>query len=272
MAGKKQPRFLITNDDGIYAPGIWVLAENLKQVGKVVIVAPDREQSAIGTAITLHQPLRLKEIEPLVKGVKAYSVEGTPSDSIILALQLLLRNKVDMVFSGINEGANLGDDVLLSGTVGGAMQGYLHGLPAVAISVNAWENVHFEAAAILGVILARKLLSSPPSVNIAKKRILLNVNLPNLPVGGIRGIEITHLAGRSYFDLIKKGHDGKRDYYWIVRGTPLWEVEEGTDAKVVQDGRISITPIHSDLSLRENNELLYSVSSEIFRELRDAGR
>ena len=261
MARKQQLRFLVTNDDGVYAPGLWALAERLKQVGEVTVVAPDREQSAIGTAITLHHPLRLREVDPIVKGIKAYSVEGTPSDSTILALRFLLHRKVNMVFSGINEGGNLGDDVLLSGTVGGAMQAYFQGLPAVAISVNAWENVLFDAAAQLGALLAGKLPLFPA------RRMLLNVNLPNLPLEKIRGIEITHLASRSYFDLIKKGHDGKRDYYWITRGKPQWDSEEGTDAKAVQEQKISITPIHSDLSLRQDSKFLCDISSAIFREL-----
>ena len=126
-------KILVTNDDGIYRRGLWALAAELQRVAEVVVVAPDREQSAVGAAITLHQPLHYTEVEPMVAGIKAYSVAGTPSDSVILALGML--EDVGMVFSGINEGANLGNDVLLSGTVGAALQGYFHGLPSIALSM-----------------------------------------------------------------------------------------------------------------------------------------
>ena len=122
-------RVLVTNDDGIFAPGLWILVKELKSIARVVVVAPDREQSAIGTAVTLRQPLRVQRVSPLVPGVETYSVEGTPGDSVILALGKLIKSRVDLVISGINQGPNLGDDVLISGTVAAALQGYLRGLP-----------------------------------------------------------------------------------------------------------------------------------------------
>ena len=140
-------KILVTNDDGIFAHGLWALAGELKAVGQVIVVAPDREQSAIGTAVTLHQLLRLRKVRSLLPEIETYSVDGTPADSVILALSELAKGEVGLVVSGINQGLNLGDDVLISGTVGGALQGYLHGFPAIAISVDSWENHYFPAAA-----------------------------------------------------------------------------------------------------------------------------
>ena len=184
-------KILVTNDDGFYARGLWLLARELSKVGDVVIVAPDREQSAVGSSMTLHHPLRVRKVRSPLEGVPRYSVEGTPSDCVILALGRLLTDKVDLVFSGINEGANLGDDVLLSGTVGAALQGYFKGIPSVAISVGAIKDVHFDVAAKLAGILAQQMGDIP-------REVLLNVNLPNLPFEKIKGIEVTKLGRRSF--------------------------------------------------------------------------
>lgn len=235
-------KILVTNDDGIYARGLWTLVAELKRVGRVIVVAPDREQSAVGTSVTLHSPLRAQRIAPLVKGVKAISVEGTPADCVILALGRLIRGGVDLVVSGINAGANLGNDVLISGTVGAAFQGYFRGLPSIALSVTAIEDVHFQAAARLGALLAQALQQGA-----LPRDSFLNVNLPNLPLGEIQGIEVTCLGGRSYKERIKPGYDGKRKYYWIVRGKSEWRMEEGSDVRAVKDKRISLTPLQSDL-------------------------
>lgn len=233
-------RILVTNDDGIYAKGLWTIVAALKETGQVVVVAPDREQSAVGSSVTLHQPLRVREIEPPVSGVRSYAVEGTPADSVILALKNLIDGEINLVVSGINEGANLGNDVLISGTVGAALQGYLNGIPSIALSVGAMEDVHFDAAARLSVVLTKLVAEGA-----LPKRMLLNINLPNLPLSQIKGIEITHLGRRSYGDTIEEGHDGKRKYYWIVRGKPEWNPEEGTDIWAVLNDRISITPLHA---------------------------
>ena len=127
-------KILVTNDDGIFADGLWTLVRELKSIAEVVVVAPDREQSAIGTAVTLRQPLRIQKIKSMVPEVETYSIDGTPSDSVILALEKLIKNRVDVVVSGINPSPNLGEDVHISGTVGAALQAYLHGFPALAIS------------------------------------------------------------------------------------------------------------------------------------------
>lgn len=245
----RKPKILVTNDDGFLARGLWDLARSLCEVGEVCIVAPDREQSAVGSSVTLHNPLRVKKIRSPIKDVKSYLVEGTPGDCVILALGHLLDKKIDMVFSGINEGSNLGDDVLLSGTVGAALHGYLKGIPSVAISVGALKDVHFDAASRLAVILAPLIADLPAGV-------FLNINLPNLPLEQIKGIEVTRLGRRSYSDEIQPGHDGKRDYYWIVRGRPEWLPEEGTDIWAFTNNKITITPLYNELT---NLQLLSAV-------------
>ena len=235
-------RILVSNDDGINAPGLWTLVRELSQVGEVVVAAPDREQSGVGTSLTLHQPLRVTEVAPQVPGVKAFAVEGTPGDCIIFALRAE-EGKFDVLFSGINEGSNLGNDVLISGTVGAAFQGHFYGLPSVALSVTAMQDVRFDVAARMGGVIARGIADG-----LVHRDMFLNVNVPNIPLEKIKGVQVTRLAGRSYTDLIKEGHDGKRRYYWIVRGKAEWSEEEGTDVSAIRQDKVSITPLQSDLT------------------------
>ena len=256
-------RILVTNDDGITARGLWALVRELRRIAEVIVVAPDRDQSGIGTAVTLHHPVRVSPVPSEVTGVETYSVEGTPADTVILALKTLLKDGVDMVFSGINAGSNLGNDVLISGTVGAALQGYFYGLPSVAISVGAIKRVRFDVAAKFGALIAQQVADS----NMPHK-FLLNINLPNLPLDKITGIELTRLGERSYMDNIKAGHDGKRKYYWIVRGKPDWKEVEGTDISALGKNRISITPLHSDLSSEIHLKQLGKAFSALFQDLR----
>ena len=253
---------LITNDDGIFAPGLWRLARELKKIGQVVVVAPDREQSALGTAITLRQPLRVQKIRPLVPEVETYSVEGTPADSVILALGKLLRNKIDLVVSGINSGPNLGDDVLISGTVGAALQGYLRGFPALAISIASVDNMHLDNAARLTVLLAEKIATGSLPSNI-----FLNVNLPNLPLEKIKGALVTKLAGQSHIDTVEEGHDGRKAYYWLVRQKINKDADEKTDIRAIEQGNISITPLHTELLNKPSPLIPESLCSNLLQEL-----
>lgn len=253
-------RILLTNDDGIYAPGLWALASALKEIGEVVIVAPDREQSGVGASITLHNPVRLQKIKPLIEDIEAYSVEGTPADSVILAIRHLIK-EIDVVVSGINEGANLGNDVFVSGTVGAAFQGYFYGLPSLALSVAAFGNIHLEPATKLAITLVKEIKSGS-----LPREILLNINLPNLPLEEIKGIEITRLGKRIYTDVIEEGFDGKRKYYWIVREKAVWETEPGTDVWAIKMGKISITPLGNfpNSLLPTLKELLPKLFSALF--------
>ncbi|MBI2907259.1 MAG: 5'/3'-nucleotidase SurE [Chloroflexi bacterium] len=257
-------RILVTNDDGVYAPGMWTLVEALAPLGEIVVVAPDREQSGVGTSVTLHHPVRASAVSPQIPGIETYAVEGTPSDSIILALRTLAGH-VDMVYSGINEGANLGNDALISGTVGAALQGYFHGLPSIALSVGSLEVSDFTVAARLGLLLGDMIRT-----DLLPRQVLLNVNVPNKPLEEIEGLEVTRLGRRSYVDIIDEGHDGKRKYYWIVRGKPTWDVVPGTDIWAMRNGRASITPLCDDLTSQDQLSLLEEQRGSLMDGLRQA--
>ncbi|MBM3132718.1 MAG: 5'/3'-nucleotidase SurE [Chloroflexi bacterium] len=256
-------RILACNDDGIYAEGLWALVAAAREVGEVIVVAPDREQSAVGTSVTLHHPLRMKQVKPLISGIETYSVEGTPGDCVILGLKMLARDKVDLVISGINEGMNLGNDVFISGTVGAALQGYFYEIPAIAISTALHNGrVRFDTAAMVGGMLARKVKEKA-----LHPRSLLNVNVPHLSPEEIEGIELTRPGRRSYRDEIQKGNDGKRDYYWIVRGDPVWEEKEGTDITAVRKKKISITPLPGNLPGSDRVSLLKNLCRSLYEDI-----
>ena len=256
-------RILVTNDDGVRADGLWALVKQLRDLGTVTVVAPDRDQSGSGTSVTLRHPLRLSKIVSPLEGVEAYSVEGTPADSVILGVRLTMKDGVDLVVSGINEGPNLGDDVFISGTVGAAFQGHFYGIPAVAVSVAAFESLHFDVAAELAKLLAGEITDKNRF-----GKLLLNVNIPNLPREKIEGIEITSLGEREYADSIEPGHDGKRQYYWITRGKPEWDSAPGTDAWALKQKRVSITPLPNDTD-GSSRRFLTSLAPDLFRKLLD---
>lgn len=238
-------KILVTNDDGINAPGLWALAAELANLGEVTVFAPDREQSGVGTGITLHRPVRLQQVEAKVPGLKAFQVEGTPGDSVILGLDSV--GDVSLVVSGINRGANLGDDVLLSGTVGGALQGYLRGIPSIAVSVEYSGEMRFEVAAKLARLLGKRISKGP------KMGMLLNVNLPNLPLDMIKGISVTTVGRGGYSSAIQMGYDGRANQYRISIGPPRWDPREGTDMYAVQNGHISISTLEG--MLRDHTEV-----------------
>ncbi len=252
---------LVTNDDGINAPGLWALANELQKTHRVVVVAPDREQSGIGTAVSLHRPIRVQPMHPPITGIETYAIEGTPTDSVILTVKWLAKDRVDMVVSGINQGANLGNDVFISGTVGAALQGYFYGIPSIALSVAAFKDLHFDSATRLAQILAQKVQD-----NILPKKLILSINLPNLPLDKIEGLEITRLGDQAYNDIVEQGHDGKREFYWIKRTKPQWNKDQGIDTWALEQNRISITPLFSN----PNGSLysfLKSLSPHLFEEL-----
>ena len=229
-------RILVTNDDGIFAEGIRCLAAAVAELGEVIVVAPDREQSATSHALTLHHPLRLRRVEE-----HRYAVDGTPTDCVNLAVQGLLKeDPPDLVLSGINYGLNMGDDVTYSGTVSAAFEASLQGLPAIAFSLEAAEGLSFERAAgqareFLKVVLEEEV----------PRDLLLNVNLP---AGAQHGVWFTRLGHRRYHQTVVEKTDPKgRRYYWIA-GTPEWEDVEGTDYHAIARGYISVTPLHLDLT------------------------
>lgn len=231
---------LVTNDDGIQAPGMRILAERLEALGEVYIVAPDRERSAVGHSLTLRHPLRILEIAP-----KMVAVEGTPTDCVLLAYHRLLPRKPTLVVSGINFGYNLGDDITYSGTVSAAFEATLLGVPAIAVSIGReGKKVHYDTAANFAAKLARRTLREglPPDT-------LLNVNVPNLPASRIRGVSVTRQGKRQYGDVIVEKVDPRGvPYFWIGNGEPRWTDAAGTDINAVRAGKISVTPIHLDLT------------------------
>ena len=256
-------RILVTNDDGIHSEGLRTLARELSNVARVIVVAPDREQSGIGTAVTLRQPLRIQKIRPLVPEVETYSVDGTPSDSVILALCKLVGDKVDMVVSGINRGLNLGENVLISGTVSAAMQAYLRGFPALAISVT-YENSHqhLDTAARIAALLAPKIVADP-----LLSDIFLNVNLPDVPLSTIRGVKITRLASESHMDTAVEEDDDQQQYYLLVRQRTSKAIGNETDMWAIEQGNISITPLYTRPFDKTTLPALHNLSAGLIKEL-----
>jgi 5'-nucleotidase len=230
---------LVTNDDGVYSPGIQVLAKRLRELDTVVIVAPDRERSAAGHSMTLHRPLLIEQVK---EGM--YSVNGTPTDCVNIAVKGLLKEAPKLVVSGINKGPNLGDDVTYSGTVAGAIEGILLGIPAFAISLAAREDFRFGEAAEVAVRTASRILEQGLPTGT-----LLNINVPNLPVDKIQGTLITRLGKRIYHQMTVERVDPRgKKYYWIGGGEPDWERQEGTDLDAVDRKFVSITPLHLDMT------------------------
>lgn len=230
------PKILVTNDDGVAAPGLRHLAKALARLGEVVVVAPDREQSASGHALTLHRPLRMDEVS---EGV--YSVDGTPTDCINLAVLWLLDESLpDLIVSGINSGLNLGDDVTYSGTVSATFEGALLGIPSVAFSQDVRDGFSFERSAAFAANLVETLLGED-----LQKNLILNVNFP---AGPHQGLLWTRLGKRVYQQVVAEKVDPRgRRYFWIS-GTPQWHDEAGTDHQAVRTGNVSVTPLHLDLT------------------------
>lgn len=243
---------LVTNDDGVYSPGIQVLAKKLRELDEVVIVAPDRERSAAGHSMTLHRPLLIEQIKESV-----YSVNGTPTDCVNIAVKGMLKEEPKLVVSGINKGPNLGDDVTYSGTVAGAIEAVILGVPAIAISLVAREDYLFSDAAEIAFQTAQRVLKLGLT-----KGTLLNVNVPNIPVSEMQGTRITRLGKRVYQQLTVERVDPRgKKYYWIGGGEPDWEREDGTDFDAVDRKMVSITPLHLDLTDYSSFETLRSLEA-----------
>ena len=229
-----EPLILVTNDDGVHAPGIRALAEALREVGQVHVVAPDREVSACAQSLTLTKPLRAETIEPYV-----HAVDGTPADCVNLAFVKLLPRRPELVVSGINRGANLGDDIFYSGTVGGAREGTFFGVPSIAISLAVKADPDFQHAAAFAKRVVRMVLDKG-----LPERTLLNVNVPP---GEPKGVAITVQGRREHEGTILEGLDPRRrTYYWIEEGRDHWVRDEVSDINAIRKGLISITPLHTD--------------------------
>lgn len=239
---------LITNDDGFDAVGIKELESGLVGLGKLTVVAPDREQSASGHSLTLQHPLRIDQRAP-----NHYAVDGTPTDCVFLGVNHVMRSRrPDLVVSGINRGGNLGDDITYSGTVAAAFEATLLGIPALAVSLEIAREHHFATAAKVAREVAKKVLEyGLPAAT------LLNINVPDLPWDELAGFRITRQGKRSYSDVVKENVDPRgRHYYWIGGEVLPGENIEGSDATLVRDGFVSITPIQLDLTNYRALELL----------------
>ncbi|WP_136796219.1 MULTISPECIES: 5'/3'-nucleotidase SurE [Desulfosediminicola] len=239
---------LITNDDGIHSNGLYALRESLNPLGRTIVVAPDRDNSAVSHSLTMSRPLNLREIAP-----DTYTVDGTPTDCVILALGRILNEKPDLLVSGINRGANLGDDISYSGTVSAAMEGTIYGVASMALSLAAEEPRDYTLAGRMAHDIAIKILQNPLPAGT-----LVNINVP----GGDshNGIRITRQGKRLWENAIQKTKDPwGRTRYWIGGGTPVKESGEDTDVKAIHDGYVSITPIHLDLTHHEGIRHLESL-------------
>ena len=230
-------RILVTNDDGIFSEGIIALAKALGTMGEVTVVAPASEQSAAAHSLTLSRPLRIRRIDE-----RHYSIDGTPTDCVTLALTKILADCLpDIVVSGINYGANLGDDVTYSGTVAGALEASVFNLPGIAVSLATRSDFDFTHAAAFAAGLTRKVLAEglPDGT-------ILNVNLPP---GEIRGSRITHQGIKIARTSIIEGLDPRgRPYYWIGEQQTSWKQEEGSDYAAIEQGLVSITPLRTDMT------------------------
>ncbi len=237
---KKDVTILVTNDDGVGAPGIKTVATALRALGNVWVVAPDRPQSAVGRAMTLHKPLRLMQ-----QGKQTFSVNGTPSDCINLGLGKLLQGqRPALVVSGINKGLNLGDDVTNSGTVSGAMEGVLHGIPSIAVSQDDIEPCRYRVAADYTVDLVTMILRHGLPGDT-----LLNVNVPNCPFHQIQGVKFTSLSRRQYKNpVIEKVDPRGLYYYWIAGERISLQRQKPSDFEAVSNRMVSITPLHLDMT------------------------
>ena len=227
-------RILITNDDGIDAPGLAALEKAVSSVGEVYVCAPMNEHSGSSRGITLRRPLRFRQT-----GERRYAVDGTPADAVMMALCLVLDFHPDLVLSGINNGPNLGENVFYSGTVAGAAEAAKHGIPSIAISVTERENLDFGPAAEFAAHLAQQVAEQglPHGVG-------LNVNVPH---PRYHGVEVTRQSRKISRNLMVEGHDPRgRPYYWMDEQIPLEAAEAGSDYAAVRDGRVSITPLRFD--------------------------
>jgi 5'-nucleotidase len=254
-------KLLLTNDDSIYAAGLKELWAELKGNAEITVVAPDRERSAAGHGITMDRPLRAEHL-PLFDG-RAWAVDGTPADCVKLAVNCLLEEKPDLVIAGINRGSNLAIDVIYSGTVSGALEGIILGIPAIAVSVTEYEHPDYRYAALFTKMLIPKVLSSS-SCNDT----LLNINVPSLPASEIEGVRITRLGSRKYLNSFEVRTDPRgRKYYWLNGDMVDIEDEADTDVAAIANKMISITPIHVDLTNYRALDLLRNMKLDLGEEL-----
>ncbi|OEH84818.1 5'/3'-nucleotidase SurE [Desulfuribacillus stibiiarsenatis] len=242
---------LVTNDDGIYAEGILHLVNKLKRVATVFVIAPDREKSATGHAITIHDPLRVTKFHGFSDGVKAYHVDGTPADCVKLGVSTLLDDKPDLVISGINAGPNLGLDVLYSGTIAGAIEGVVQEVPSIAISLGGHDDFNFEKASDIVMTILLQLLET----DFLSKKTVVNINIPPLNSQDIKGVKFTKLGIRKYTNFYEHRSDPRgKSYYWLAGDLMELTNTLDTDVHAVDNYYVSITPLHFDFTSHKDLE------------------
>jgi len=241
---------LLSNDDGYDSPGIRILKDGLKDLGRVIISAPLREMSASSHSITLRREIKVEEVEPDV-----FAVSGTPADSVLIAIYGILERIPDIIISGINDGHNLGEDIFYSGTVAAAREGAMYGVPSLAASLvlNQDPHRHYESA----VYFVRKV-----ALVMMEKKMqgeLINLNVPNSPLDEIKGLKLTRLSTRRYKDPVMK----LRENLYVIGGEPLWNREKGTDLEAVLEGYASLTPLLKDMTDYEKIGFLEKIKERI---------
>jgi 5'/3'-nucleotidase len=232
-----RPRILVTNDDGIQSPGLTILAKGLAKLGEVWVVAPDRERTAVAHAVTLHKPLRVHQL-----GKRVYAVNGTPVDCVNLALLNILPKRPHLLVSGINKGVNLGDDVLYSGTVSAAVEGTILGVASMAVSQEGRDQFHFATGAHYALRVARLIIQRG-----LPDETLINLNVPDRSLRAITDVRVTCLSRRRFENpIIEKVDPHGRTYYWIAGTRVSWSRSKDADHEAIEEGAVSLTPIHLD--------------------------
>lgn len=236
---------LISNDDGIYSNGIYELAKKMTKLGKVSVVAPEKEQSAVGHAITIHQPLRCRKIKLYDLDIDAWWVSGTPADCIKIGIETLITERPDLIVSGINNGENLGTDIIYSGTVSAAIEGSIFNIPAIAVSYAKHGETDFSIASEVAVSIIGQVLEYATGTNT-----LLNINIPEIEnKNALKGIKITKLGVKKYNNNFEERKDPRgNSYYWLAGELIEDDLGEDTDIYAVRNGFVSITPLHIDLT------------------------
>lgn len=241
-------RILLSNDDGYFAPGLAALAKAMQAFGEVVVVAPEQNRSGASNSLTLDRPLSLRQAN---NGF--YFVNGTPTDCVHLAVTGMLSEMPDIIVSGVNLGANMGDDTIYSGTVAAATEGYLLGIPSIAVSLCSFEGKYFATAADVAADLVRRFVEQP-----LNQPVLLNVNVPDIPLCELRGTEVTRLGRRHKAEPVVKTVSPRNEtLYWIGAAGTAADAGPGTDFNAVEQGKVSITPLQIDLTHKEQLSVIH---------------
>ena len=261
-------RVLLTNDDGIHSPGLWAIAKSLEEIADLTVVVPDRDQSGKGASMTLLRPLTVEKVDtPNNMKCPTYTVDGTPGDCVIMGCESLCNDPIDLIVSGINQGANMGLDVFNSGTFGAALHGFFRGINSIALSVFYKQDVIYSPAALVGTEIAKVIHSQ----NFGST-VLLNVNLPACDFKDIGGVDLTELGPKAFLENVETVESGRRTFHWLRHNKPM-EVtyQKGTDVWSINHDRASITVVNPYLTTDNKTELGNTVLKSSLERLGLAG-